>query len=147
MGLSAQAIAYSGNRDHPHDPSDLLRCAKYIESRGMTTAELQVKMAGRSPAWDRLLPEWDTLVTLLRHEMETRTDGLATLTYAAMKRVIDGGVECADCAGSGRSEDCLKCKGTGRRGGGRCRADRCWRGADLCPTCHGRGFTNPQKAA
>lgn len=144
-GLSAQAIAGSGAH-HPWDPSDLLRCVRYCESY-LTTQDLRARMAGRSIYWDRLLPEWDRLVELLRHEMATRTDYTAPRTYSEMKRVLAGGVACAACDGTGRGEPCAKCKGTGRRSGGRCRADRCFRGADFCPTCRGRGYTTSEKAA
>jgi hypothetical protein len=98
-------------------------------------------MAGRSPEWDRLLPHWDALVALLRHEMDTRTDGTAPRTYMEMKRVLADGIACTACDATGRGEECLKCKGTGRRSGGRCRADRCFRGAAYCFTCDGRGYT------
>lgn len=145
MGLSAQAIA-GGGKDHPHDPSDLLRCINYCRGR-LTTADLHKRMAGRSIYWDRLLPEWDRLVALLQHEMDTRTDGLATATYNEMKRVIAGGEVCATCDGTGRGEECVKCKGTGRRCGGRCRAERCFRGADFCPPCRGYGYTTTAKAS
>jgi DnaJ-class molecular chaperone len=104
-------------------------------------------MAGKSVAWDRLLPEWDHLVELLRHEMNTRTDGRAIRTYQEMKRVLADGVACAACDGTGRGEPCIKCKGTGRRSGGRCRADRCFSGADFCPTCRGCGYTTEEQAA
>lgn len=146
MGLSAQAIAGSG-KHHPHDPADLLRCISYCKSRALGTRALKARMAGRSVEWDRLLPEWDNLVALLRHEMDTRTDRTAPLTFMAMKRVLNGGVTCAACDGTGRGEECRKCKGSGRRSGGRCRAERCYRGADYCPTCHGRGYTAPRFGA
>ena len=139
LGLSAQAIAGDGH-DHPHDPSDLLRCIKYCEGR-LSTSSLQLRMAGRSAHWDRLLPEWDHLVALLRHEMDTRSDSMAPLTYAEMKRVLNDGIACDDCTSTGRGTDCDKCKGTGRRAGGTCRADRCYRGADFCPACSGHGYT------
>jgi len=139
FGLSAQAIAGSG-KDHPHDPSDLLRCVRYCEGR-LNTDDLRTRMAGRSIYWDRLLPEWDNLVRLLRHEMHTRTDDSAPRTYAEMRRVLDNGITCALCDGTGRGDDCHKCKGTGRRCGGRCRAQNCWRGAAPCAACHARGYT------
>jgi hypothetical protein len=144
-GLSAQAIAGFG-RNHPHDPADLLRCVNYCEGH-LGTAELRKRMAGRSTEWDRLLPEWDRLVGLLRHEMETRTDGMAPRTYMEMKRVLAAGTACAACDSTGRGEPCIKCKGTGRRSGGRCRAERCFHnGADYCKTCHGRGYTTEATA-
>lgn len=147
LGLSARAIS-GGGSDHPHDPSDLLRCIKYCESRGLSTEQLRSRMAGRSVPWDRLLPEWDNLVEILRHEMDTRTDGMATRTYAEMKRVLNAGIACKACDSTGRGTECLKCKGTGRRSRGRCRAEHCYRGADFCGTCYGRGYTNaPAEAA
>lgn len=140
MGLSARAIAYGG-RDHPWDPSDLLRCVNYCERAGLSTAELHERMAGRSTEWDRLLPEWDKLTRLLRHEMNTRKDGMAFLTYQEMKRVLADGVACTACNSTGRGAECFKCKGTGRRSGGICRARHCYSGADLCRTCRGNGYT------
>jgi hypothetical protein len=137
-GLSARAIA-GGGKDHPHDPSDLLRCINYFGT-GNTT-ELRRRMAGRSLYWDRLLPHWDELVSVLRQEMDTRTDGNAPRTYVEMRRILDDGVACADCDATGRGTECVKCKGTGRRSGGKCRAPRCFRGADFCFTCYGKGYT------
>lgn len=144
MGLSAQAIA-GGGHHHPHDPSDLLRCINYCESRGISTDALRSRMSGRSTQWDRLLPEWDHLIELLRHEMDTRTDRNAPRTYAEMKRVLNAGIACAACDSTGRGTECTKCKGKGRRSGGRCRAAHCYRGADFCPTCDGRGYTTTEK--
>lgn len=138
MGLSAQAIA-GGGKDHPHDPSDLLRCVNYCRGR-LDTAALRDRMAGRSVHWDRLLPEWDNLVRLLRDEMDTRTDDRAPRTYAEMRRVLDGGVACGSCDSTGRGVECPKCKGTGRRCGGSCRAEGCYRGAAPCPDCRGYGY-------
>jgi len=139
MGLSAQAIAYGG-RDHPHDPSDLLRCVNYCEGR-LSASALRERMTGRSIYWDRLLPEWDRLVALLRHEMESRTDGRAELTHVEMRRLLNNGIACPSCSSTGRGEVCTKCKGTGRRCGGRCRAERCYWGAAFCAACLGNGYT------
>jgi len=136
-GLSAQAIAGYG-KAHPHDPSDLFRCINYWTG---STADLSTRMSGRSIYWDRLLPNWDRLVELLRHEMGTRTDGMAPRTYTEMRRVLDAGIACAACDSTGRGEPCAKCKGTGRRSGGRCRASGCFRGAHPCPSCRGLGYT------
>jgi hypothetical protein len=144
LGLSAQAIAGNGS-NHPHDPSDLLRCVNYCTGR-LSTSALQSRMAGRSIYWDRLLPEWDHLVDLLRHEMDTRTDNTAPRTYAEMRRILAAGFACAGCDSTGRGTECAKCKGTGRRSGGRCRAERCFRGADFCPACKGAGYTTTERS-
>lgn len=146
LGLSAQAIA-GGGTNHPWDPSDLLRCINYCNERDISTDALRSRMAGRSVEWDRLLPEWDGLAKLLRHEMDTRTDGNAPRTYMEMKRVLNGGIACSECGATGRGTECAKCKGSGYRSGGRCRAINCHRGADFCPACHGRGYTTTEKAA
>lgn len=143
LGMSARAIAGAGV-DHPHDPGDLLRCVNYCRQAGLDTADLRRRMAGRSVEWDRLLPEWDNLVTLLEHEKDTRTDGTAPRTYREMKRVLASGTACAACDSTGRGTECPKCKGTGRRSGGRCRAENCWHGADFCPVCRGRGHLIPE---
>ena len=140
MGLSAQAIA-GGGTDYPRDPSDLVRCVKYCEQQGLSTDDLSKRMAHRSQEWARLTKHWDSLVALLKHEVETAANGMAPRTYKEMKRVIADGDACSACDSTGRGLECAKCKGTGRRSGGRCRAHRCYDGADFCPTCHGRGYT------
>lgn len=144
MGLSARAIAGYG-LDHPHDPSDLFRCVDYCRYASIATPDLRQRMAGRSIAWDRLLPEWDNLTALLDHEMRTRTDGMAPRTYVEMKRVIHAGTACAACDATGRGAECPKCKGSGRRSGGRCRAPGCHFGATFCTDCRGRGYTTDKE--
>lgn len=141
-GLSSQAIAGHGT-DHPWDPSDLLRCVRYCEGY-LTTEQLTTRMTGRSESWDRLLPEWDNLTAILAHEMATRVDGTAPLTYREMKRVLADGLRCEPCDGSGRGTPCIHCKGTGRRSGGKCRAADCYRGAAYCRTCRGNGYTKKE---
>lgn len=141
LGLSATAIAYPGAEPHhPRDPSDLNRCIRYCQAHGISTVELQERMAGRSAEWERLLPEWDNLVALLFEEMTAATDGRAPRTYMEMKRVLAGGTRCTACDGTGRGEVCVRCKGSGRRSGGTCRAPGCYRGAHYCSACHGRGY-------
>lgn len=139
LGLSAQAIAGYGDH-HPWDPADLLRCIKFCRAHGIDAKDLSRRMAGRSVAWDRLIPAWEELVALLEAEMATSTNDRAPLTYRAMQRVLADGVTCVRCAGAGRGATCLKCKGTGRRGSGRCRAQNCYDGADYCTSCRGRGY-------
>lgn len=139
-GLSSQAIHGTGT-DHPWDPSDLLRCMRYCDAAALTTEMLRLRMAGRSQAWDLLLPEWDNLTALLQHEIDTSTDGRAPLTYREMKRVLAGGTKCEPCDGTGRGITCIKCKGSGRRSGGRCRAPECHHGATFCTNCRGYGYT------
>ncbi len=142
VGLSAQAIAYGG-KDHPWDPSDLQRCLNYIDSWNIDTPTLRKRMAGRSVAWDRLLPEWDKLVSLFRQEIENQgTWWSAPRTCQEMKRILADGVACDSCDSTGRGTECAKCKGTGRRSGGRCRAERCYGGADFCGSCRGRGYAD-----
>lgn len=138
-GLSSQAIAGPG-KNHPWDPSDLRRCVSYCDHHRISTSELRERMSGRSTEWDRLLPEWDRLVALMQHEIDTRTDGRAPLTYYEMRRVLADGIKCDTCDGSARGAACVKCKGSGRRCGGTCRAEGCYAGAMLCSGCHGRGY-------
>lgn len=90
LGLSARAIKYSGHTDHPHDPADLLRCVRYCQQSAITPDLLRKRMAGRSPQWDALLPEWERLTGLLLDELLERTDDRAPLTYAAMRDLLRG---------------------------------------------------------
>lgn len=144
LGLSAQAISGGGN-DHPWDPSDLLRCINYCRSRGISVDDLRSRMSGRSIYWDRLLPEWENLKVLLENEMYVRTDNMAPRTYREMKRLLADGIACAACSSTGRGTECEKCKGTGRRCGGKCRAKNCFHGADFCTPCRGQGYTTTKK--
>lgn len=137
-GLSAQAIAGYGT-NHPHDPSDLLRCVRFCKSASLTTKDLRHRMAGRSIYWDRLLPEWDELVAMLDREM-AGDSGRAPLTYRAMRRLLDDGIKCTTCDGSAVGARCGKCRGTGRRSGGTCRAPGCDHGFLSCVECDGRGY-------
>ena len=139
MGLSADAIAHGGT-DYPRDPGDLVRCIAYCDRSGISTEALRHRMGNRSPEWSRLVAVWDDLTAMLRHEVETRADGSAPHTYAAMKCATNDGLPCPTCDSTGRGVECPKCKGTGRRSGGKCRAPRCYRGADYCTTCHGATY-------
>ena len=130
-GMSAQAIAGLGD-SHPHDPGDLLRCVRYCERIGLTTKNLRRRMAGRSIYWDRLLPEWDELVAMLKREMAGQDSWRAPLTYRAMRRLLDDGTKCVACDGSGVGARCGKCKGSGHRSGGICRAPGCNHGFRGC---------------
>lgn len=139
FGASARAIAGYGSH-HPHDPADLLRCVAHCQRSGVSVEH----MATKSTEWARLVPEWDRLITLLRHEIETRTDDKAPQTYREMKRVVHAGTDCAACDATGRADECPKCHGTGRRCGGRCRA--CFGfGGNYCRPCRGQGFTSEDR--
>ena len=138
-GLSAQAIAGYGT-NHPHDPSDLLRCVRFCESASLTTKDLKRRMAGRSIYWDRLLPEWDELVAMLKRETSGPGAWRAPFTYRAMRRLLDDGIKCTTCDGSGVGAYCEKCRGSGRRTSGTCRAPGCDHGFQGCAECDGRGY-------
>lgn len=90
MGLSARAIKYAGEQNHPHDPADLKRCIEYCRMAGISTTTLRLRMAGRSPQWDALLPHWGELAGMLADEMDTRKDSGAPATYGRMRELLDG---------------------------------------------------------
>jgi hypothetical protein len=101
-------------------------------------------MASRSPEWARLVEVWDEIHAMSEEEVPgylTGSNGSASRTYALMKRAIAGGTICSPCDGSGKAEACPKCKGSGRRAGGRCRAEGCASGYRYCRICRGRGYS------
>lgn len=155
-GLSAEAIVthltgtnvsgrfHIGHAHHPSDPSDFRRCQLLL--RAVPLAKLMFPaMRGASPQWARLVDAWDEIDATIEQEVpgyvDNARDGRAPLAYRLMKRVIAGGTFCVDCGGSGNGTPCEKCKGSGRRGGGRCRAKGCYSGHALCTTCRGNGYT------
>lgn len=77
LGLSAHAII-SGGTDHPHDPSDLLRC--------LNVSRCAPKhMRSRSLEWAALVDHWDELRDLVEAEKPT---GRAPRTYARMRELL-----------------------------------------------------------
>jgi hypothetical protein len=145
-GLSAEAIASKGatSLDFPHDPGDFRRCENLLRLRPSLRTESLPVLAAKSPTWARLVSAWDEIHALIEREVPDYLSGgrgTAPLAYALMCRVRADGVACTDCSGSGRAEPCAKCKGTGRRCGGRCRADECQQGYHPCRSCRGYGYT------
>ena len=90
LGMSARAIKYAGETNHPHDPGDLKRCVDYCRTNGISAKELRRRMSGRSPEWDALLSHWNELTGMLADEVETRTDGCAPATCARMRELLGG---------------------------------------------------------
>lgn len=158
-GLSSEAIvrhltgqpvgrfASTRHPDYPHDPDDFRRCQLLL--RKVPLAGLVFgQMRTASPVWARLVDAWDEIAALIQEEAPDYLDGRgsAPRAYRLMRRVIDDGVECAPCDGSGRAEQCPACKGSGRRAGGRCRADGCASGYRYCRTCRGLGYSKRGQA-
>jgi hypothetical protein len=153
-GLSSEAIVthltgthistHRSADDYPHDPSDFRRCQLLLEAVPMARVTFRDVMREVSPQWQRLVDAWDDIHDLSEDEVPGYLNGAtgnAPRTYQLMRRTIAGGTECTACDGSGNGRPCEKCKGTGRRGGGRCRAPQCYRGFAFCQTCRGRGYT------
>lgn len=70
--------------DHPHDPSDLLRCLQFLQA---TQAQDKLAlMAGVSREWASLVQRWDALTALVDEEM--RTGESAPQTYALMREAL-----------------------------------------------------------
>lgn len=155
-GLSSEAIVQHLTRQqilgqtwgyrihHPHDPADFRRCQLLLNSVPLARLHLPM-MRSASPEWARLVDAWDEIHEAIESEVPDYlgkwATGSAMKGYRLMKRVIAGGVACEPCEGTGKGEPCVKCKGSGRRSGGRCRARGCYRGHAFCPTCRGDGYT------
>lgn len=77
-------VPQSAGTDHPHDPSDLLRCLRFLDA---TDSHAKVAlMADVSPGWAALVPEWDALAALVREEFGAGNS--APKTYAAMQSCL-----------------------------------------------------------
>lgn len=155
-GLSSEAIVahltgqpigsryWWARRAHPHDPADFRRCQLLLNAVPLARLMFPT-MRTASPVWARLVDAWDEIHETIERDVPgyvtTRADGSSPSGYRLMRRIIDDGVECAACEGTGHDRPCEKCKGTGRRSGGRCRADGCWRGYHSCEACRGAGYT------
>jgi hypothetical protein len=150
-GISSEAIVsrLTGTRvggfqhfsTHPCDPADFRRCQLLLEAHPLARLKF---MRDVSPQWERLVDAWDEIHEAILAEVPGylgRVSGAAPKAYRLMRRVIDDGITCESCDGTGRADACRKCKGTGSRSGGRCRAEGCYRGYAYCPTCRGAGFT------
>lgn len=77
-------VPENGGTEHPHDPSDLLRCVQFLDA---TEAHDRLHlMSGVSPQWDFLVWRWSEITNLLAEEMETGNS--APKTYAAMNALL-----------------------------------------------------------
>lgn len=153
-GISSEAIvshltadpvgSYRWSTDWPHDPSDFRRCQLLLNAVPLARLAFPA-MSTRGPQWARLVQSWDEIHASIECEvpnyLEGRASGSAPQAYRLMQRVIAGGATCHACSGTGRADPCPKCKGTARRGGGRCRNSGCHGGSFLCGPCWGRGYT------
>lgn len=91
-GLSSEAMCKrifgepkNAGTDHPHDPSDLNRCLKFLD---LAEAHDKVPlMADVSPEWANLVEKWSEIVTLFKEEVALNT-GKAEKTYNLMKEIL-----------------------------------------------------------
>lgn len=151
-GMSSQAIVehLTGVRldewshgNYPYDPDDFRRCQLLLNAVPLAGLMFPT-MRDVSPQWARLVDVWNEIHEACEEEAPgylTSKHGSAPKAYALMKRTLAGGVICEPCEGLGKAEACPRCKGSGRRGGGRCRAEGCAGGRRYCRVCRGRGYT------
>jgi hypothetical protein len=153
-GISSEAIVFKltgysvgGSRwssTYPRDPADFRRCQLLLNAVPLARLCLPA-MRSVSPEWARLVDAWDQIHEAIQSEVPDYLGrwaaGSASIGYRLMRRLIDDGIECGDCSSTGRADACEKCKGTGRRSGGQCRASGCWNGYHSCAACRGNGYT------
>lgn len=72
---------------HPHDPSDLWRCIKLLQSVPQLVPELP-RMANYSPHWRVLVEHWDELTQLFEQERAGRDEWSAPKTYNRMQELF-----------------------------------------------------------
>lgn len=81
-----------GAPHYPLDPSDLRRCLLLLADSPETAARFS-RMRAASPEWAQLVDAWADLERQFLTEigdLRTPESGSAPLTYAAMKRVLNG---------------------------------------------------------
>lgn len=76
----------------PQDPSDFIRCRKLIDSVPEIKDEFH-RMSSCSPAWGRLVDQWNELCDMLDSECPNRKngEGWSRKTYRRMQELIDSG--------------------------------------------------------
>lgn len=76
---------------YPHDPSDLCRCLRLLESVPEFAPRIG-EMAGVSSVWTALVAHWVEIVALLENEAPKwrEREGTAPKTYARMREIIEG---------------------------------------------------------
>lgn len=81
----------SSGMDHPHDPSDLMRCEKLLRQCPELRAAMP-RMAECGPVWQQLVDEWDALVALVLEDAPDwmKGRGSAKKAYDRMCEIIDG---------------------------------------------------------
>lgn len=92
-GVSSKTMAfYLGfgiipeTNSHPHDPSDLLRCIKFLQHCPELRSKLHL-MSEVSNTWEGLVRNWDRLESSLNEEM--KLGSRAPKTYKMMKDIIN----------------------------------------------------------
>lgn len=95
-GLSSECVAFTalgiaGRRDHPHDPADLGRCLRLLETIPAIREGFEERMSAISPTWARLAQAWDELEAMMREEVgiHWEKDCRAPLTYKRMRQIIE----------------------------------------------------------
>lgn len=99
-GLSSEAIAFTALgveghvMHHPHDPSDLWRCLKLLETVPVAKKGIAA-MAKHSDVWARLYSQWNKLERHLKSEIGDdlpKYGWAAPQTYAYMRNIINPSV-------------------------------------------------------
>lgn len=77
--------------DHPHDPDDMARCRKLLDSVGVIRL-LFPGMGSASPEWAVLVEHWQELCDLMDEESPQWREGRgsARKTYDRMRLLLDG---------------------------------------------------------
>lgn len=86
MGIPVASDGFRHDISHPHDPDDLGRCIRALE----TFPELREKLPEASlmsPEWARLIERWDEIEALYRSDLAENT-GYARKCYALMKSIL-----------------------------------------------------------
>jgi len=86
--MGAKAGVPLAENDHPHDPSDLGRCLRFLEACPGIKDKLLVMGENCGAVWRGLILQWDALEGLYREELPT---GTAPKLYAIMQQIIGVG--------------------------------------------------------
>lgn len=85
-----EMIAGRWSSDHPHDPSDLVRCRLLLADVPEFASRLD-EMRTRSKIWARFCDHWDELCSLMDSECPEWPDGTgkAPKTFELMRKICE----------------------------------------------------------
>lgn len=81
-------IPFNNDNDYPRDPSDLRRCLAFLELLPIQKDEMLKKMKAISPEWEKIVGQWDGLVSSYADELSASKKGEMPKTNGLMQSIL-----------------------------------------------------------